>query len=774
MGVSWPEPLAADLPGLGDERINLRDGYALNPDQLLEGLTEPQRAAVLQRGGPLLVIAGAGSGKTRVLTRRIAHVMATGDAAAYEILAITFTNKAASEMRSRVVDLVGPVANRMWVATFHSACVRLLRASATRVGYESGFTIYDATDSKRLFELVLDDLNIDKKRLPARAVAAVVSQAKAELLTPEQFSADVSGSADPFRGRIGEIYAEYQRRLRAANAMDFDDLLMVTVQLFRNCPDVLESYQERFRYLLVDEYQDTNRAQNELVLMLGAKYRNVCVVGDSDQSIYRFRAADIRNILDFEKTYPDATTILLEQNFRSTQVILDAANAVISNNPGRKAKNLFTEGETGSLITRYRAEDEHDEAAWIASEIRRLETDEQLVYGDVAIFYRTNAQSRAIEEELVRARIPYKVIGGMRFYDRKEVKDILAYVRLLANPRDEISARRVMNVPKRGIGATSITKLGEYAARNGMSFGDAAGHAVEAGITGKALRGAQQFDVMLSTLRHDIEAMKPSDLIERIIVETGYRDELNAEKTHESESRLENLAELVGVAGSYETLDDFLSTVALVADSDELDEETTRVSLMTLHIAKGLEFPAVFLVGLEEGIFPHFRSLSDPSELEEERRLAYVGVTRARRFLSLSHAWMRSLWGQTQHNIPSRFFGEIPDELFRDVGGDRPSRRESSSWERDRSSDHLDRPRSGDDSDGGHVFGSGAPKIAPPVSSGAHLLGIEQGDLVVHQRWGDGIVQSVTGEGDRATAVVTFGKVGTKTLMLSMAPITKA
>jgi len=762
------EPHAEDLPGLADERVDVREQRFADPDELLEGLTEPQRAAVVHRGSPLLVIAGAGSGKTRVLTRRIAHLMATGDAKAFEILAITFTNKAADEMRSRVVDLVGPVANRMWVATFHSACVRILRATATRVGYEPQFTIYDASDSLRLFELVMDDLNIDKKRLPPRSVASVVSQAKAEVLTPEEFSNDVLGAADPFRRRIGQIYTEYQRRLRAANAMDFDDLLMVTVQLFRNCPDVLESYQERFRYILVDEFQDTNRAQNELVLLLGQRFRNVCVVGDSDQSIYRFRAADIRNILDFETTFPDATTILLEQNFRSTQNILDAANAVISHNTGRKDKRLFTEGEAGPSIKRYRAEDEHDEAAWIATEIRRLEASEGLSFGDVAIFYRTNAQSRVIEEELVRARIPYKVIGGTRFYDRKEVKDILAYVRLAVNPRDEVSARRIINVPKRGIGATSITKLGEYAARTGLSFGDAASDAADAGLTAKALRGATAFAELMGRLRHDAPESPPGVFIERILEETGYRAELEAERTHEAEGRLENLAELVGVAATYETLDDFLNTVALVADSDELGEETSRVSLMTLHIAKGLEYPAVFLIGLEDGIFPHFRSLGDPAELEEERRLAYVGLTRARRHLTVSHAWVRSIWGQTQHNIPSRFLGEIPAELFDDVNSSAAPRL-SDPFGHDDNDSWFERPRD----DGGRVFGAARP-LGPPTSSGAHLLELAAGDRVVHDRWGEGTVLSATGSGDRSTAVVRFAGVGDKTLMLSMAPLKKA
>ena len=793
--MSGSEPLAFDLPGLAEERSSLKatgdyepmvelGSVSRDPAELLEGLTEPQARAVVHRGGPLLVIAGAGSGKTRVLTRRIAHLLATGDARPFEILAITFTNKAAEEMRSRVIDLVGPTAKRMWVATFHSACLRLLRANATRIGYEPSFTVYDALDARRLLELVMGDLNIDAKKLPPRSVAAVISQAKAELLDSAAFADDVLGAADPYRRRIAEVYAEYQRRLKASNAMDFDDLLMQMVVLLRSCPDVLEGYQERFRHILVDEFQDTNRAQNELVLLLGAKYRNVCVVGDSDQSIYRFRAADIRNILDFEETFDDATTIMLEQNFRSTQTILDAANAVIAHNPGRKDKRLFTTDGAGPQITRYRAEDEHDEAAWIASEIARLRSSEGLDHGDVAVFYRTNAQSRVLEEELVRARVPYKVIGGTRFYDRREVKDMLAYVRLLANPADEVSARRVVNVPKRGIGATSVAKIGAYAAIHGMSFGQALSRAEEVGLTGKSLRGASSLALLLDELRIEMEAAGPGELVDLICEMTGYRAELEAERSHEAEGRLENLAELVGVAASYETLDEFLSTVALVADSDQIDDTTTRVSLMTLHIAKGLEYPAVFLIGLEDGVFPHFRSLSDPTELEEERRLAYVGITRARRHLAVTHAWTRNLWGQTSHNIPSRFLSEIPSELITDVGlvtsPRRPSGSTAGSWSSSGSSSsdapwELPRSKRHDDEEGGQVFGSGQQgRREAPTSSGAHLLGLSPGDLVLHERWGQGQVLSVAGEGDRTTATVRFPSVGDKTLMLSMAPLKKA
>jgi DNA helicase-2/ATP-dependent DNA helicase PcrA len=714
---------------------------------LTEDLTVPQRAAVEHRGGPLLVIAGAGSGKTRVLTRRIAHLIATRDAMPFSILAITFTNKAADEMRARVVDLVGPGAERMWVLTFHAACLRMLRANAARLGYEPGFTVYDDTDSRRVIELLMVDAGLDLRRLPPRSVAAQISGAKSQLLDAAAFAKDGFGEHDPYRARIAELFAGYERRLMTANAMDFDDLLVNNVRLLRTCPDVLAHYRKRFRHVLVDEYQDTNLAQDELVRLLAKEHRNVSVVGDADQSIYRFRAADVRNILEFETHFPDATVVLLEQNFRSTQTILDAANAIIANNPATHRKHLFTEGDRGQRIVRYRAADEHDEAAWVATSILRLRQAEGLRWGAVALFYRTNAQSRVLEDELVRAEIPYKVVGGTRFYDRREVKDVLAYLRLCANPHDEVAARRIVNAPKRGIGATSVTRLGSYAASRQLSFAEAIAHGAEAGLTGKALRGAEELRELLEALVGMKDAVSPGVLVEEVIERTGYGALLEAEGTDEAWSRRENIAELAVAAAEYETLEAFLERMALVADSDELDLTGGRVSLMTLHVAKGLEFDAVFLTGMEEGVFPHIRSLQDPFALEEERRLCYVGVTRARRHLAVSHAWTRSLFGTTTHGIPSRFLAELPEALL----------------------DGVDRR---DDRDAGRTFGAGAPPPRP-ATTGAELLGLVPGDVVVHERWGRGVVLSVEGTGIQARGRVRFDDMGDKQLLFSMAPLTR-
>lgn len=646
-------------------RSHWSDGVP-SPDALLEGLNDPQRRAVLYRGGPLLVVAGAGSGKTRALTHRVAHLIATGDALPWEVLAITFTNKAADEMRERLVGLIGPVAQRMWVSTFHAACVRILRANADRLGYRRSFTIYDDSDSRRLVEQVERDLNIDSKKLPPRSVQGTISRAKAELVDVDDFRA---GAISVFDRRIADVYAEYQRRLVAASAMDFDDLLLRVVELFRTCPDVLESYQQRFSHVLVDEYQDTNRAQNEIVLMLGATHGNVCVVGDSDQSIYSFRSADIRNILEFEEAFPDAAVIPLEQNYRSTATILDAANAVIAQNTTRVPKQLWTDGVRGELLCRFRAEDEYDEAAWVTAEIARLRSHEGLAASDVAVFYRTNAQSRALEESLARSGIPHKVVGGTRFYDRREVKDLLAYLRVLTNPADEISARRIVNVPRRGVGDTSVERLAAWARSTGRSFADALGHSEEAGVTGRAAKGVFALCTLLDDLRLLVdEGAGPAVLVDEVATRTGYRAELEAEDTLDAHSRLENIAELVVAATQYDDLDGFLESVALVSDADELGGDDSRVSLMTLHTAKGLEFPAVFLIGMEDGIFPHVRALDDPIQLEEERRLCYVGITRARTHLYVTHAWSRTQWGSTSHAIPSRFLSELPEELVRDVG----------------------------------------------------------------------------------------------------------
>jgi DNA helicase-2/ATP-dependent DNA helicase PcrA len=741
------------------------DGPArLDPDSLLEGLTLPQREAVTQRGGPLLVIAGAGSGKTRVLTRRVAHLIATGDARPYEIMAITFTNKAADEMRRRVVDLVGSIADQMWVSTFHSACLRMLRAHAEVLGYQRGFTIYDAGDAETAVERIMKELNLDTKRLSPRSVSAAISAAKNEMLSPEAYF-DNYGD-DPQRRRIAEIYQLYALRLKTANAMDFDDLLVNAVMMMRADDFVLRSYQQRFRYLLVDEFQDTNGVQNELVMMLAAEHRNLCVVGDSDQSIYRFRAADVRNILQFEARFPDARVILLEQNFRSTQTILDAANAVIAKNANRHAKNLFTDGAQGEKIRLYRAGDEYDEGRWVASEVRRLRSEHGIGWNDMAVFYRTNAQSRVLEEEMLRANVPYRVVSGMRFYDRKEIKNALAFARLLVNPRDEASARRVINEPKRGIGESAQAKLGAYAAEHGLSFAEAAHYGAAAGLTGRALTGTAKFSFMLDELRALSNDLSPREIIDAIVRESGMGDALRAEDTDEAYSRLENLGELASAAAQYDTLMDFVERMALVADSDQLGSGEGAISLMTLHVAKGLEFPAVIVTGLEETVFPHRRALSDDAELEEERRLFYVGVTRAMRYLVLTHAWSRTLWGQRVEAIASRFLQEVPSELVLDLTTTLPTRRSSFSLEDDgfigRTTDFTS----------GRAFGTGA---APPArSTGAEKLGLVVGDRVVHDRYGRGDVVRVEGEGSHARAAVNFDEHGVKQLVLAMTPLHRA
>jgi DNA helicase-2/ATP-dependent DNA helicase PcrA len=719
------------------------------PD-LLSGLNPVQREAVTHLGGPLLILAGAGSGKTRVLTHRIAWLIRDQGISPFQILAITFTNKAADEMKHRVAGLVGPVASKMWVSTFHSACVRILRRDGARLGYRSSFTIYDAADSTRLVGYVLRDLNIDAKKFPPRAVGGVISAAKNELVDFETY-ADRARSV--YERRIAEVYREYQRRLHAASAMDFDDLLMVTVNLLQSQPEVLDHYRNRFLHVLVDEYQDTNKAQNELVKLLASGHRNVSVVGDSDQSVYRFRGADISNILEFEDAFPDATVIVLEQNYRSTQTILDAANAVIANNAMRKPKALWTEQVGGELITRYHAEDEQDEATWVVSEMARLHEYEHMTWGEMAVFYRTNAQSRVIEEQLKRQQVPYKVLGGTKFFDRREVKDVLAYLRAVTNPSDEVSIKRIVNVPKRGVGDTSVGKLDAWARSNGRPFADALVEAEAAGVGGKAASGLRALNAVLDEARAAVaEGAGPARLLELIIDKTGYVAELEAERTIEAAGRLENVAELVGMALDYESLDEFLETVSLVSDQDELRGDESEAVLMTLHTAKGLEFPVVFVVGLEDGVFPHLRAIGEPDELEEERRLCYVGITRARQRLYLTHAWCRTLWGSTQYNPPSRFLKEIPEQLTAVVEGGKPRRggRE------------------------GIIDAAIRGSASPARTTGAEDLGIKAGDDVVHGKWGEGVVLEVMGAGDKAEAIVRFPSVGEKRLLLSWTPLKKA
>jgi DNA helicase-2/ATP-dependent DNA helicase PcrA len=741
---------------------------------LLQGLNPSQLEAVTHDGGPLLIIAGAGSGKTRVLTHRIAHLVEERGVSPFEILAITFTNKAADEMKSRVERLVGPVARKMWVSTFHSACVRILRRDAHRLGYPKQFTIYDQADAVRLVTYVLRDLSIDPKKLPPRSVHAAISAAKNRAQSVEEYA---DAAQVIVERRIADVYREYQQRLLTSGAMDFDDLLSVVVQLFRQEPEVLEHYQHRFSHVLVDEYQDTNPVQNEMVLMLGEEHRNVCVVGDSDQSVYQFRGADISNILEFEHAFPDATVILLEQNYRSSQTILDAANAVIAHNLARKPKELWTDQGRGEKIRRFVADDESDESSWVAAEIAQLHDSGDYRWGDVAIFYRTNAQSRVIEEQMMRSGIPYKVIGGTRFYDRREVKDAMAYVKAVVNPTDEVAVKRVLNTPKRGVGDSSVGRLDAFARAHGISFFEALRRQDEAEVSGKAIRGIDAFVELITSMAAEVDK-GPAVLLEKVLDGSGYLAELEAERSIEAEGRLENLSELVGHAREFETVDEFLEQVSLVSDTDEIEsDDDSSVVLMTLHSAKGLEFPAVFLIGMEEGIFPHMRTLGEPDQLEEERRLAYVGITRAERRLSLSSAWSRMLHGSTQYNPPSRFLDEIPAELVEEVGTNRGRRRASfggpgSTWGSGSSR--------GSDTWGGSYRAAehrerrvqDALKTAP-AGSGAHTKGLRIGDDVSHTKFGEGVIIDLEGAGEKAVATVRFPSVGEKQLLLAWAPVEK-
>jgi DNA helicase II / ATP-dependent DNA helicase PcrA len=744
-------------------------------EALVDGLNPDQLDAVVHTDGPLLVVAGAGSGKTRVLTHRIAHLVGEHGVNPMRILAITFTNKAADEMRDRVAALVGPVARKMWVSTFHSACVRILRREAAAIGYPSSFSIYDQADAQRLTGYVIRDLALDTKRFTPKGVHAQISQYKNDLI----FAAEARDrAANIFERKIAEIYTEYQARLEKAGAMDFDDLLTVTVRLFRTHPEILERYQERFEHILVDEYQDTNRAQNELILTLGALHRNVCVVGDSDQSIYRFRGADLRNILEFEEAFPDVTVIVLEQNYRSTQTILDAANAVIDHNQARKPKHLWTDQGQGARIVRYHAEDEGDEARWVVRTLGDLHEREDHRWGDMAVFYRTNAQSRVVEEALMRAGTPYKVVGGTRFYDRREIKDALAYLRAVVNPADEVSVKRVLNVPKRGVGDTTVARLDAYARAEGITFAEALRRADEVGVAGPASRGVAAFVSLLDELAA-LLPQGPGDVLQAALEASGYLAEMEAEHTVESAGRLENLGELVGSAREFADVAEFMEQVALVADSDEVDGDDSRVILMTLHTAKGLEYPVVFLVGAEEGIFPHIRALTEPDELEEERRLAYVGITRARERLFITHAWSRTLFGSTQYNPPSRFAEEIPAELIESIGdragrsggrvGGRGSYRERERWRRrddeEAWSEHRERVVEA-------ALRAGQQPDAPQPSR-VDALALHLGDDVRHATYGEGVIVDVTGQGERAEARVRFPGLGEKTFLLAWTPLEK-
>ncbi len=896
------------------------DLQSLNPDQL---------DAVVHRGGPLLVVAGAGSGKTRVLTHRIAHLIQEG-VRPTSILAITFTNKAAQEMKHRVADLVGPVVKAMWVCTFHSACVRILRAHAEALGYPRTFSIYDQADAQRLAGYVVRDLGLDAKRFPPRAAHGQISLWKNELITPEQAIAKASNI---FERKHAEIYTDYQARLLKAGAMDFDDLLMNTVLLFRQHPEVLAHYQQRFSHVLIDEYQDTNTAQNEIALQLAAGHQQITIVGDGDQclppgtlvetlfgplpieqievgmsvlgssdhgtlekgdvtrvhrgrwrgdvvriragehalaatpdhvlgvgseglelsarqvepgmtvlvlvdgrlerrtvdsvemeqydgpvydlevdpthhyiangvlvhnSVYGWRGADVRNILQFEEAFDDVTTIVLDQNYRSTQTILDAANAVIAHNPDRKEKHLWSEKGQGSRIVRYHAEDEGDEATFVARTVQQLNQERRAIWKDMACFYRTNAQSRVLEEAFMRFGIPYKVVGGTRFYDRREIKDAMAYLKSVVNPLDEVSVKRVLNVPKRGVGEGSVAKLDALAQAEGISFVDAMRRADDAGLTGPAARGVASFLRLLDGLAEaaaDPE-VSPGDLLRLALVDSGYMAELEAEESVEAAGRVENLGELVGSAREFTRLDEFLEQVALVADTDEIDDDD-RVVLMTLHSAKGLEYPVVFVLGMEEGVFPHSRALTEPTEMEEERRLAYVGITRAQELLHLTHAWSRQLFGNTNYNPPSRFLDEIPAELVEQKGsvGGRGGYGRQSYRSRDAyddppayrrgagsgSSGASRSPVSGFDPDDDidwhrervvdAAINAGRRNAPSPANS--QELGLKVGDDVEHPAFGEGIILEIRGQGDKAEATIRFQGGGTKHLSLAWAPLKK-
>ncbi|WP_017623312.1 UvrD-helicase domain-containing protein [Nocardiopsis chromatogenes] len=781
----------------------------MSSSELLEGLNAPQREAVTHSGSPLLIVAGAGSGKTRVLTHRIAHLLSERGVRPGEVLAITFTNKAAAEMKERIEGLLGSrVARTMWVMTFHSACVRILRREAARLGYPSSFTIYDAADSKRLMQLVCKELDLDPKRFPPKSFSAQVSNLKNELVDYDTFAEQAQSEQEK---KLAEAYALYQRRLHEAGAMDFDDLIMVTVNLLQMFPDVAEHYRRRFRHVLVDEYQDTNHAQYALIRELvgedgqedGAPAAvpppELCVVGDADQSIYAFRGATIRNILEFERDYPSARTILLEQNYRSTQNILNAANAVIERNDGRPEKNLWSEQGVGPAITGYVADNEHDEAAFVVGEIDRLTDEGKATPSEVAVFYRTNAQSRVFEDVFIRTGLPYKIVGGVRFYERKEIRDILAYLRVLANPEDTVSLRRILNVPKRGIGDRAEEAVELFAARERTSFAQALRRADEApGLATRSLKAIKEFNALLEDLAEYARDASPSEIVEAVLQRTGYLSELTESKDIQDESRVENLEEFVDVAREFENtfsgplypedtepedggaegagggdgegasgesgagepggpgdapepaLVDFLEQISLVADTDQIPDDEDGggvVTLMTLHSAKGLEFPVVFLTGMEDGVFPHMRTLGDKTELEEERRLAYVGITRAQERLYVSRAAVRSAWGSPSYNPPSRFLDEVPKELL--------------DWRRSESSFSS--------------LGSPRPRREPSARTPSKdVPTLSPGDKVTHDKFGMGTVMLVDGAGDRTKARIDFGAdIGEKDFVVKFAPIEK-
>lgn len=725
---------------------------------LLDGLNREQQQAVQHTEGPLLILAGAGSGKTKVLTVRIAYLLAQG-VNPYEILAITFTNKAAKEMKSRVEGLVGDVANRIWLSTFHSFCAKFLRFELDNfLGYNSNFTIYDTSDSQVVIKAALKALNLDDKYYPVGAMISAISDAKNKLM----FASDYRKQArDFYQQKVADVYEYYERELRKNNALDFDDLLLVAVKLLQSNAAVLDKYSKRFKYVMIDEYQDTNHAQYLLAYLLSSHWKNIAVVGDADQSIYAWRGADIQNILDFEKDYPNCTSIKLEQNYRSTKIILDAANAVIDNNEGRPEKNLWTDKVEGAKIQHFTAQSEHEEAAFIGDTIVKKHDIHGVPYGDMAILYRTNAQSRVLEEALIKRALPYTMVGGTKFYDRKEIKDVLAYLRVLYNPFDDLSLLRIINVPKRSIGATTVSKLQDYARENGTSLFMTLTqlHLVDT-IKGKTKKKLEEFGILIFTLVAEMDDKSVLDILEAILDRTGYLAQLEESTDPQDQARAENIGELLSVAKDFQdtnptgTVEDFLEQVALVNDVDSFEQEESKVTLMTLHAAKGLEFPIVFLGGLEEGLFPHSRTLMNPEEIEEERRLAYVGITRAEKELYISNATTRTVFGRTSSYLPSRFIDEIPAELVDSLRAKR------------RIPDDIKPtvPR--------HMSVASRP-VTKPIIRNEVIADWKVGDTAIHSKWGNGKVVNVSGEGAGMKLTIEFPTQGVRVVMAKFAPVKK-
>lgn len=747
--------------------------------KLLNGMNPKQKEAVLATEGPLLIMAGAGSGKTRVLTHRMAYLLQEKLVNPWNILAITFTNKAAKEMKERVTRLVGTAGRDMWVSTFHSMCVRILRREAEQIGYSRNFTICDQSETETLMKRIVKEKNLDSKKFEPRAILGKISNAKNELLTPEEY-ANMTGNY--FDNIVAECYGAYQRHLKNAQSMDFDDLIMQAVKLFEKYPETLAYYQNKFHYIHVDEYQDTNFAQYKLVQLLAEKFNNICVVGDADQSIYGWRGADMANIMNFEKDYSNAKVVLLEQNYRSTKTILKAANGVIQNNNNRKDKKLWTDNVEGEKITYYRAQSEHDEARFIVSTMQQQVQEKGRKYGDFAILYRTNAQSRVIEDTLVKSNIPYKMVGGHKFYDRKEIKDVMAYLRLISNPADDLSFNRIINVPKRGIGGVSLQKLYDFSNIYDYSYLDAAKNVSLSPLTGKAATETGKFAKMLTDLQQMAEFVSVTEIVEQMLEKTGYITSLEQENTLESETRIANINEFLSVTQEFDkltdgesNLTDFLTDLALVSDLDQVEEEPqSEVTLMTLHAAKGLEFPVVFVIGMEEGIFPSFRSLMEEAEMEEERRLAYVGITRAEQELFITNAYSRLLYGRTQNNPPSRFMQEMDADVLEYANT--ANRMSPSSVTAQPASTYRQRWKTNRYEHAvSQTYEPAQPtqSVSQQGNSGADKLGWNVGDKAVHKKWGTGMVVQMTGEGDGLQLDIAFKDIGIKRLLASFAPIEK-